>query len=285
MSKLISIVMPAWGLSRHLDLFDKAVQGIIDQTYKNWELLIACDGPSKVNVNCVKEMAEKHNDKRIRLFKSKRQCGPGIIRNMASQHVKGDYITFHDTDDYSEPTRFEKLMDAMDENGIVASNVIVNTIYENTNHSSRLKTYSGGDKLSALIEYKKAKPPVHLPSAIISIDLFRDMGGFEMHKYSADATLAIKIGYLREMMEIEPIPVIEEPLFVWNRHSYSVTTMFKNAYTVRKCQKRQRKPLVKVFRKMIIEEKIVRGEDKEAIKKALFIKNNLTRLPDILEIT
>ena len=43
MAKL-SIIMPVYNVENHIYLFKKAISGIINQSYKDYELLIGCDG-------------------------------------------------------------------------------------------------------------------------------------------------------------------------------------------------------------------------------------------------
>ena len=286
MGGLISVLMPVFLVIKHKKLFTEAISGILNQTYSNWELLIASDGDDKDNIKCIRDVVfDLGNDNRIKIFNTEKNYGPGVIRNILFNISNGKYITTHDSDDFSEPTRFEELMNIMDENGIVASNVKMITKFDNGAENIRIKGYTGGDKLDLLISQKKVRPPIHLPSAIISSKLFKEMGGFEMQRYSSDSCMAIKIGYLREMTFVKSIPVIDRPLFVWNRHSHSITTLFKNKLIVKRCQSVQRKPLIRGFRKQIIDGKVLRGGRPEHIKTILGINNNLNNLPNLIEIT
>jgi glycosyltransferase involved in cell wall biosynthesis len=283
MSELISIIMPVFAVEKHITFFEKALEGIINQTYINWELIIACDGGFKTTVDAVNAVVKKYNDKRIRLFKSTKQFGPGIVRNMAFRYANGNYLTFHDSDDWSEPERFEKLMSQIDANGIVASQVKVQFLYDSTGHSIKDKEYSG-KALDILIQDRKVRAPICMASSIMTRGVFNMMGGFEKFKYSSDAIFVIKLAYLREMTGAGPIPLIDEFLLTYNRHSHSVTTTFGNAYTLRKCQKAQRKPLMKVFREKFLKGEVGIGSDKKLIKRALGIIDNLKDASGLVEV-
>jgi len=268
--------MPAFAVEKHLVHFEKAIDGIVKQTYTNWELLIICDGGYKTTIDVVLSIVSSYKDKRISVYKSTKQCGSGIIRNMAIQYVKGKYLTFHDSDDYSVPDRFEKLMANMDTNGIVTSNVTINTLYGDEG-GAREKKYTG-IALDALIVQRKVKTPFCLPASIMTVDLFKSMGGFEKYMYSTEPILAIKIAYLREMLGIPKVPIVDEPLMVYNRHPHSVTTKFENAYNVKKCQSAQRKPLIRIFRERYIKGLIKKGAPKKELMKELFISSNFTKV-------
>ena len=271
---LISVIMPAFDIRSHITCFRNAVDGIINQTYKQWELLIICDGYFKNTINNVCKVVKTYNDPRIKVYSLNKQRGPGIVRNFSMQYASGNYITFHDTDDYSIPDRFGNLMAAIDRYGydIVASSVSIKFIEDPT--KNRIKKYTG-ETLSKLINMSKVQPPIHLPSAIMLTSLFIEFGGFEQFKYSSDSLLAIKIGYFRELMGMPPIPVLKDPMFVWNRRSDSITAKYENSYLLNKCRSAQRKPLRRQFRKLLLDGKISVGSGPEEIKCALGIKNNL----------
>ncbi len=279
MSELISIIMPAFNIQRHITFFKKALNGILNQTYDNWELLIISDGGFSVTTKKLVRIVSNIGDERIRLFKTTNQLGPGRTRNTAIRYARGKYLTFHDTDDYSEPNRLQLLMDNMDDDGIVASRVYVNFIERPT--SNRTKSYSGAT-LKSLIDSGKVRAPIHFPSAIISKELFEKMGGFELYKFSSDSIFVIKLGYLRELTGIGPIPVVDEPLFHWIRQPHSVTTKFENAYTLHKCQNRQRKPLKKRFRVRLLDGELD-GANEQEIMKALDLIDNLSNDTGVIE--
>jgi glycosyltransferase involved in cell wall biosynthesis len=281
MNEMISIIMPAYGVENHLDFFKKAIKGILEQTYVNWELLIVCDGNFPNTINCVAKVVKSLKNKKIKLFRSSKQYGPGIIRNMAIPYIKGKYLTFHDTDDYSEKTRFEKLINKIDKNGVIASGVVVNNLVDNVN---RYKYHDAENLLDKLVKMKKLKVPIHFSSALISTDLFKNLGGFEKYKYSSDSIFSIKLGYYRELLNIEKIPIIDEPLFTWNRHPKSITTFGENSYILKKCIKAQRKPIIKIFREQYINNEIKIGDGSKKIRQYLGIKNNLSKLEELQEI-
>ena len=274
---IISVIMPAWNLEKHKKFFKQAVDGIINQTYENWELLIVCDGGGTRTVDIAKDIAKSYGDNRIRVFKSRSKRGPGVTRNLAYKYINGNYVTFHDSDDFSVPTRFEKLMFEMGDDEIVASYVRLDITEQPS--KSRIKGYTGATLLAFLKDKYKIRVPIHLPSAIISTRLFEDMGGFEEFMFSSDSIFVIKLGYMRELLNIEKIRVIPEPFFVWRRQPYSVTTMHKNSYTLLKCQKSQRKPLRKNFRPALLSGKC--GSTKDEIKHWLGIHNCLSGLPNL----
>ncbi len=91
---LISVIIPVYKVEKYLD---KCVQSVVEQTYKNLEIILVDDGsPDGCPAMC-DEWAKK--DSRIKVI-HKENGGPSDARNVALDIAKGDYIMFLDSDDY-----------------------------------------------------------------------------------------------------------------------------------------------------------------------------------------
>ena len=120
MQPLVSIIMPAFNCEKYIS---QAIDSIINQTYKNFELLIADDCSSDNTKNIV----DSYIDERIKRFHNERNLGYLQASNKLFALCKGNYITFQDADDYSDIKRLEKLVFFLKNNpGIhaVGSNII-----------------------------------------------------------------------------------------------------------------------------------------------------------------
>jgi glycosyltransferase involved in cell wall biosynthesis len=96
----ISIIIPTFNRARELN---RAIESVINQTYKNWELIII-DNNSSDNTD---EVVSKFNDSRILLFKINNN---GIIaksRNLGIKKSSGSFIAFLDSDDWWLPKKIE----------------------------------------------------------------------------------------------------------------------------------------------------------------------------------
>ncbi len=98
---LVSIIMPSWNTA---EFISESIQCVIDQTYKNWELLIVDDCSTDNTDEVVKKYLA---DKRIKYFKNEKNCGAALTRNKAMREAQGEWIAFLDSDDLWTP---EKLM-------------------------------------------------------------------------------------------------------------------------------------------------------------------------------
>src|SRR5690606_8705433 len=82
----------------------ETVNSVINQTYKNWELIIVNDGSTDNSLNMIKEFAA--NDNRIS-FIDKSNSGVSDSRNKGLEKAKGEYIAFLDADDTWELNNLE----------------------------------------------------------------------------------------------------------------------------------------------------------------------------------
>ena len=100
MQELVSIIVPTYNRGH---LIGETIQSVIDQSYKNWELIIVDDG-SKDNT---KERIEGFNDDRLRYYFIE-HCGIiGAVRNRGMNNARGEYIAFLDSDDLWQPDKLD----------------------------------------------------------------------------------------------------------------------------------------------------------------------------------
>ncbi len=99
-SRLISVVLPFHNSEATLA---RAIRSIQNQTYRDWELLLADDGSTDSSPDIARSFSK--NDPRIRLLQlPKRGIVPTL--NDALTRARGKYIARMDSDDYSHPERF-----------------------------------------------------------------------------------------------------------------------------------------------------------------------------------
>lgn len=103
---LISIILPVYGVEQYIE---KCIQSLVDQTYRNIEILLVDDGSKDRCPQIIDEWAKK--DKRITPL-HKENGGQSSARNLGMDTAKGQYITFVDSDDWVEADYCEKLYHA-----------------------------------------------------------------------------------------------------------------------------------------------------------------------------
>ena len=110
MNKLVSIIMPSYNTDIYIE---KSIQSVLNQTYKNWELIIV-DDCSNDNTD---EVILKIADSRIKYLKNEKNMGAALSRNRALCEAKGQWIAFLDSDDLWMPEKLERQIKFMEENG------------------------------------------------------------------------------------------------------------------------------------------------------------------------
>lgn len=101
MNNLISIITTIYNGEAYLPL---CVEGIIDQDYKNWELLLVDDGSTDRSLEICYSYAKK--DSRIRVFELPENKGQPTAMNLGLENARGELITFHDCDDKLHPSTY-----------------------------------------------------------------------------------------------------------------------------------------------------------------------------------
>ena len=125
---LVSVIMPSFNCGRFVEETIRSVQA---QTYSNWELIFMDDRSTDNTISIVSNMREKDN--RIHLFQNVSNLGAAVSRNNALREAKGRWIAFLDSDDLWEPTKLEKQISFMEENGYSFSYTSYQEIDSNSN--------------------------------------------------------------------------------------------------------------------------------------------------------
>lgn len=106
-NKLVSVVVPVYNVEKFLY---RCVSSLLNQTYKNIEILLIDDGSKDSSGALCDEWATK--DTRIKVVHKENQ-GLGMARNTGIEHASGDYICFCDSDDDIDPKTIQTCMAEM----------------------------------------------------------------------------------------------------------------------------------------------------------------------------
>ena len=109
---LVSIITPSWACGGFIG---ETIKSVLAQTYSNWELLIQDDCSTDGTADVVRPFAEA--DSRIKYECNPKNSGAAVTRNNALRRAKGRWVAFLDSDDLWEPTKLEKQLGFMVENG------------------------------------------------------------------------------------------------------------------------------------------------------------------------
>lgn len=151
---LISIIVPVYNTEMYLD---KCVTSLINQTYRNIEIILVDDGSTDNSGKMCDSYVQKDN--RIKVI-HQTNAEVGAARNVGLKNVSGQYIGFVDSDDYVEHDMYEVLLKTLLQNNV--SIVSCSYFYEKQSdftikegNSSQVLCYSSNEYIYYLIKDKK----------------------------------------------------------------------------------------------------------------------------------
>lgn len=97
----LSIIIPVYNCEKFIE---KAIESLIDQKFRDVEIIIIDDGSTDNSLSVCRELEKKYN---FVIVYSQENKGPGSARNYGIKIAKGEYITFLDSDDYIPKNTFK----------------------------------------------------------------------------------------------------------------------------------------------------------------------------------
>lgn len=110
----VSVVMPVYNYQNYVGF---AIQSVLNQTYKDFELVIT----DNASTDRTEEAIKKFTDDRIRLFSLKINHGHSVGMNKCISEAKGEFIALLNADDTFYPEKLEKQVSILDKNPDVAA--------------------------------------------------------------------------------------------------------------------------------------------------------------------
>ena len=123
---LISVIIPYYKKKEYII---SSINSVLNQTYKNLEIIIIYDDLNKEDLNLLKKIKKK--DKRIKIYINKKNLGAGRSRNKGIKLSKGIFVAFLDSDDVWKKNKLKKQIFFMKKNGINASHTSYTIINSN----------------------------------------------------------------------------------------------------------------------------------------------------------
>lgn len=184
---LVSIVMPAYNCEKYID---EAINSVLAQTYKNWELLVIDDGSKDATFQILSEFSK--NDYRIKPLKNEKNLGVSATRNRGIELASGEWIAFLDSDDIWNPSKLEKQLEAADKTSV--GFVFTGASYINEDG----QPYKGIFEVPAKVSYKELRNQnvISCSSVIVKKKYFKNikMERDDMHEDFAVWLRILRLG-------------------------------------------------------------------------------------------
>jgi glycosyltransferase involved in cell wall biosynthesis len=123
---MISIIIPAYNHERKIS---RCIESILDQSLKNFELLISDDCSADKTYDIAKSYENK--DHRIKVFKQEKNLGPSGNTNFLTLKAKYDYLSIVASDDFLEKDKLERQLKFMSNENLDFTFTNVNVLNEN----------------------------------------------------------------------------------------------------------------------------------------------------------
>ena len=102
----ISIIIPCYNAQ---DYICKCLNGLLQQTYKDFSVVIVDDCSKDNTIKVVEEWVENHS-LRVNIISNQKNLGPSLSRYNGAKHCESDWVAFCDSDDWYEPTFLNRML-------------------------------------------------------------------------------------------------------------------------------------------------------------------------------
>lgn len=144
---IISVIIPVYNSKNYLEC---CLESVINQTFKNLEIIIVNDGSSDGSKEICELYAKK--DSRIKLINQENQ-GVSAARNKGLDIAQGEYIGFVDSDDFVKQDMYEKLYKLITDN---KADIAVCAVEEINTHGKKKSSSTDSNSKTFLFDTKEA---------------------------------------------------------------------------------------------------------------------------------
>ena len=220
MSHLISVIMPYFKKKKY---FMESISSVLNQTYKNLEILIVYDDPNKDEIEFIKTCVK--NDLRVKIIINNENRGAAYARNKAITLAQGEYLAFLDCDDYWENNKIELQLSFMLKHGHDFSH----TTYQIVNYNGKI---IGIIVARSILKYNELLKScdIGLSSVILRRKLLDEM---KFPELKTKEDFVLWLGLVKKSVGLIGL---NKPLMFWRRTpnslSSSVLQKLKDAFKV-----------------------------------------------------
>lgn len=196
-NKKVSVIIPFYN---GVEWLGEAVQSILDQTYKNVEIIVVNDGSPED----IQPFLDKYGDKIV--YRYQENQGPAVARNLAMSIATGDYLAYEDADDIWLPTKLEKQIGFMEKNGFVWSHTGFYYWWPETGKMKLVSNKYDYDDLrkQLLVSFKMVTPSVVVHR--------RTMEEHPEINFPPEMRKSQDTAYFARLMKYYKVALIQEPL-------------------------------------------------------------------------
>ena len=209
MEDLVSIIVPIYNSEKFID---ECIKSILNQTYKNIELILVNDGSTDRSLEICRKYEKE--DKRIIVINKKNE-GVAIARNYGIERASGKYIGFVDSDDSINEKLYETLISNImkDKTKVVVLNKY--TIKKNIRYKKNIV-----ESKTAINDILRLRFPTSLWAYLYHKDLIKNIQlNNEIHFFE-DLEFNIRI-----LMAVKKISICNDALYNYRNNLDSINNV------------------------------------------------------------
>ncbi len=194
-SPLVSIIISCYN---HQNYITDCIESIINQTYKNIELIVIDDGSTDSSADILEGLSKKYH------FSFERQVNMGLTKtlNKAILKAKGKYIAPLGSDDFIMLDKTEKQVQYLETHpdiAVVGGNILCVDENNQIKPKQRITPYREVDFKTIFLNPKKIPAA---PTVMIREDVLREVGNFNIHCNLEDMDLWLRITHAGYKMTV-----------------------------------------------------------------------------------
>lgn len=243
----VSVIIPFYN---RIKLVKRAVKSVLEQSYKNWEVLLINDGSTDDVADLKNYINGKSN---IKLIDVKNNMGASNARNVGIDNASGEYIAFLDSDDEFTKNKLEVQLREM----ILNNSNVSHTSYQREGIGKLTIMHSGlqtGDMIPALI----ASCQIATPTVMIKTEFLKKNN----YKFNTKLIYGEDTCFWLTILQDEYLLGIDEPLAIVHANEKSA------AYDIKK-----QIIGIKTILKFVLTDEKLEKYDSEIAKLAVYYSN------------
>lgn len=207
---LFSIIIPIYNCEQYIK---KAITSILEQSYKNFELILVDDCSTDHSYTLCEDLATQ--DKRIKLLKNLNNSGVSVSRNRGIECINGEYVTFVDADDFIESDYLERIYSVLNKEEYDCIKVgCIEEYYNNSNEIISVQQYiydSGVIKsqqqvMSTILKMEQIPLFGYLWNGVYKVDIIRKFKLSLNENYRINEDFEFNIRFFKHVKNFISIP-------------------------------------------------------------------------------
>jgi glycosyltransferase involved in cell wall biosynthesis len=221
---LVSVVMPAYNVAEYIG---HAIESVLAQTFRNWELIVVDDG----SLDGTGDVCREHGDRII--YRRRQNSGVARARNEGVRLARGELVAMLDADDYWYPQKLAKQVETLgrhEEADFVCTNYrylyngeeSCETAFEGNELVRELAGRHGGDSITlARSDFPRffLSPFGHTTTSVFRKALFLEVGGYD-ERFSVAEDMHL---WFRYLARCRSLIALRSPLAVYRIRQGSST--------------------------------------------------------------